>query len=505
MSLKRTSYAYQTAYQPSPVRYRPVIVWWIYALFIVLYAILLPWWQSEAVPFSVHSVAICIAAVGCLPLAVWFTQPNKQLPIFELICVAYFLRFVLPIYFFPNEIGLYGGIMQLSWEGAFHTLVLVAVGIAAMIVGYYLVSTSPLKTHFPAINLPFESGRVRTYIAGALLLGLVLQIITVTNASLISATRIQAIVNIILKQYTLAIIVLTYVTFREKERSPASVALLAIFTGIGFVNGLVTGMLWEAIHIPLMVFIMYWFVTRKVPWGLIIPLIPLIFILQDVKAEYRYEVWFGNQHYSLTEKVLLWTELTSERVGDIVTGDFQSETGSVLDQTTQRLSSLHQFIYLQEATPDMVPYFGFRSYEYFLYTWIPRVIWPEKPSPSTFIDQRDKLYLFENPVHSNTSIGIGVLPEAYISFSELGVVVIMFLQGVVFAIIGMLLNRPESEGGIAIYVLLMTDFLLRLGNGGATMIFGSLVQHMIIYIIIIGFFATNIFSRPLLARSLGRV
>jgi hypothetical protein len=140
-------------------------------------------------------------------------------------------------------------------------------------------------------------------------------------------------------------------------------------------------------------------------------------------------------------------------------------------------------------TPAFIPYYRGESYSYFLYAWIPRLLWSDKPSASAATDRLDLDYGFKYESQSVT-VAIGQLPEAYANFGVLGIGLVMALQGVVFALLDAMLNGPRSEGGRAIYLVIMAYFLNGIGSSAAVL-FGALVQYILASALIMRPFAAS--------------
>jgi hypothetical protein len=170
------------------------------------------------------------------------------------------------------------------------------------------------------------------------------------------------------------------------------------------------------------------------------------------------------------------------------------QTGSsagIIQETTSRFDLLHRFAYVGDLTPSKVPFYNGSTYSYFFLGWVPRRVWPNKPSATDSSHQLDVDYelLYDFQAYENgANIGIGLLPEAWVNFSWLGVLFIMLLQGILLSAINHALNSPRSEGGRAIYLSVM---ILSLNGIGTTfaLLFTSLFQNVIANSILLRLFA----------------
>ena len=73
-------------------------------------------------------------------------------------------------------------------------------------------------------------------------------------------------------------------------------------------------------------------------------------------------------------------------------------------------------------------------------------------------------------------IGIGHLPEAYANFGLIGVMAIMFLQGLFFGYLDRRLNCNVNFVGHAIFLSIMIYFLNGIGSSTASLFVGSMLS-----------------------------
>ena len=80
--------------------------------------------------------------------------------------------------------------------------------------------------------------------------------------------------------------------------------------------------------------------------------------------------------------MMFWTETSLSRWKEAASDSTGRGLADSVTATFSRISLLTQTANVVELTPSTVPYQGGHLYSYLLVTWIPRVIWPDKPSMS---------------------------------------------------------------------------------------------------------------------------
>ncbi len=464
-----------------------------YVAAVLAYALLFGLWQVEPVPLRVHLAAVLVAAIGFIPLARWYAQGSRGIPIFELICLSYVLQFSVPVYLQPNQVKIIGGrFVQLSWNGVFEALLLVALGLSVLIAGYYLVKNGLFAPGGPRLDLQLDPAKRASYTTFSIVIGATFTLAQAMGLSLFRIGQLQAVLGMFTGHLNLAIVLLAYQVY-GRQKAVASAPALALCLALAATVGLASGML-ETAFVPLaLVFTVRWHATRKLPTHWLALGIVAFALLNTVKGDYRKQVWYGRTQYSILEKVELWVNASLQLAEDIVQGGIWKQGAATLLQTTSRLDLLHKFVWVRQLTPDTVPYYNGDSYTYFLYGWIPRLIWPDKPSPD--INHRidvDYQFLYAG---QGATIAIGQLPEAYANFGVGGIIVVMLIQGLVFGGLECWLNGPHSEGGRAIYVTQMIFLLNGIGSS-ASMWFGALIQHTLARALIMRPFATGWSANP---------
>jgi hypothetical protein len=421
-------------------------------------------------------------------MAIWLAQEQRALPMFEIICLAYFAQYSLPVYLNANEITTVNQIVYLSWDTILQALWLIILGVSGMILCYYLVLYSPLARKITPVRLSPDPYRVRFYIAGVIAANAILALGYLLDIDLLNSVRLAAVLELIVQQMDIVLIILAYQVFTNKQRHPRLLLLLNGLLLIKFLAGLQTGMIEQAFIPVALFFLVRWHSKKKIPWIFLGISITALLFLNQVKHEYRALVWFGVDHYNSIERVVLWSELSYELVSDILAGNEYTRE-EVVESAIGRMSTLPRLALVLHMTPEVVPYYNGASYEYLIYTWVPRILWPEKPLATAVPDHMDVAYRLKVP-SSSASIRIGFIGEAYANFGVAGVLIVIPLSGAFLALFTRLFNVPGHAGSQAIYAVVMVGFLNGIGSSLPTQ-FGSIIQKSIVYTFILRLFNSD--------------
>ena len=463
-----------------------VAPWFLYIAFVTLYAVYFGLWPAEPLSGEVSFYNVILVALSVFPLFYWKLKGGLTIPMFELICVAYGVKFGLMAQLLPNEIVIWGEKYTIDDQYLSQASLFSVFGVLFTILGYYLAQRIFIKWTFNSIDLPLNGKRIYYYLIAAPVLSILFLIIGSVS------TQLQAIVGLLSGQLYLSIVLVSYY-FYDKRTSDRIIKVIFYFSlFVGLVLGLSSGFLEKAFVPLVLVTIVRWQKIRKFPWFATIVLICVMVLLNSVKKDYRSQTWYGDKGDFAT-RITLWWDLATKNVTDLVSGgDEQGDTTDEVSETFfRRLDVIHKFAWVVKKTPESIPYYQGSTYSYLLYGWIPRFIWPDKPSASADsayrLDQDYKLVGKNRIGKVNIGIG-GFLPEAYVNFGVWGIVFIMAIQGAFFAFLDRLLNSPYSQGGRAIYLAIMVFFLNGMSSSTVTL-FGAILQIVFANVLILRLFS----------------
>jgi hypothetical protein len=466
-----------------------------YATVLLLYFLLLSFWQVEPVPEAVHAASVLLVAICLLPITLWYARGGHGLPMFELICLSYALQFGSAIYTQPRQLVILSVPVYLSWDSVLRALLLTILGMVSLILGYYASKSKLISERLPQIDLPLHPKRRTYFLIGAFAVGAGIMLLQVLALAPSGSGPLGAIMRLLANQLNIVIILLAYQVYGESQKNLIRTLSLYACVAIAVLLGLATGFLEGALVPLLILLIVRWHIVRKVPWRILFASALLFILLNPVKSAYRVQAWYGESNLGLVDRITLWFDLSGEAVGDIVAGDQLGEIENLARQALARFDLIHKFAYVQDLTPAFVPYYEGSTYEYLLFGWIPRFLWPDKPVASDVNSRLDVDYgLLEQEQTSRATIGIGQLPEAYANFGPLGIIVVLLLQGISFAMLDTVLNGRRSDGGRAIYLAVMISFLNGIGSSTA-IFFGALLQNAVANVALLRLFATGFKSK----------
>lgn len=141
-------------------------------------------------------------------------------------------------------------------------------------------------------------------------------------------------------------------------------------------------------------------------------------------------------HYSLARKTTVYAQSLATALGD--EGGMEGATAS----TTDRLDRLLPLAWVIRHTPDPVPFLGGETYLPLLFKLVPRAFFDDKPSDAQGLGRRYDFVPFGNYVNA---FKVHQLGELYANFGGLGILLGMFLLGLLYRVLYELFHRPGAS------------------------------------------------------------
>lgn len=200
----------------------------------------------------------------------------------------------------------------------------------------------------------------------------------------------------------------------------------------------------EVLYTAFAVFIALWigrhgFPLRYLALGAAV--IALCVSIRGVMHEWRTEIWWSGREVSGLEGSRVLVRLLAESAQRNGASSTITHGWGVI---ARRSSNIELLADVMRRTPADIPYWNGYSYASLVGAFVPRVLWPGKPTKTMGQDFGHR-YAYLAPGDRSTSINLPVLIEFYINFGDMGVAIGMLLVGVIYGALEQLCNRAGQS------------------------------------------------------------
>jgi hypothetical protein len=182
-------------------------------------------------------------------------------------------------------------------------------------------------------------------------------------------------------------------------------------------------------------------------------------ILHNGKSAMRDKYWDQDERRIPTVTAL--PGFFSDWISEGLKKDDENQSARVANKLIERTSLFHMICLVVSATPAQQPYLNGETYAYIPGQFIPRLFWPDKP-PGHVSTSRLSVYygLQTEEETARTTIGFGMIAEAYANFGFFGI-------GAIGAFLAFWIKKIQcwaqdgpllSYGGILLVILLAWSF-----------------------------------------------
>jgi hypothetical protein len=210
----------------------------------------------------------------------------------------------------------------------------------------------------------------------------------------------------------------------HKAMFAANMALQFILTNLSLV--LVTSMI-----LFLLVLVGYFSSARRVPLALCAAAIAVFAVLHAGKHQMRDKYWgeYG-QDVAVMQVPAYYSEWISYGLAGTLHPGENDEPSAKHSSLLERASLFQLVCYALDTVPDRTPYLMGDTYSYVFPQVIPRFLWPDKPSPNDSVKILSiRLGVLSADQAETTSIGYGLITEAYANYGPYGPAVLGLLIG----------------------------------------------------------------------------
>ena len=372
--------------------------------------------------------AFALLAIPWCSFANWKKVGATTVPFFAILAFMHWVYFAVPLFFGARAMPV--TLAAISDSTLDRVLLLGVLGVVCLGLGMNTRICNRLPNVLPDLGGSKET-RIYLLVVGSACLALGV----LGEAYALGEAGRQFIITL---QHTVPTVVFAFLARRwlGGTSSLTEKCAVVIFIGIQATIGLSSGWLGSVSFLPLVLTVVYIRERRKLPVSAILIIIPVILFLQTGKDVFRQTYWYGGEEASRVERIQFWLSQSSTRCLKAASSRDFSEVGRLLTQSVDRLSLLEQSANVLEKTPNDVPYQYGRTYSYMAVTFIPRFLWPDKPTVSEANQFYQVSYGLTDPSRlDSVSIAVGFLTEGYINFGVIGIAGVMYSVGLLLGIV----------------------------------------------------------------------
>ncbi len=192
---------------------------------------------------------------------------------------------------------------------------------------------------------------------------------------------------------------------------------------------------------------------KKIPVVLVLLLIPLLSILHNGKSSMRHKYWDEEKPApSLAQAPAFFSEWVAAGLSP-QPDEVRPESNRLLE----RSSLFHLMCLVVSITPDRQPYLWGETYRDVPGQLVPRFLWPDKPLAHVSTYRLAVYYGLQTEEDTRgTTIGFGLLTEAYSNFGYAGLAVL----GICFGALARIVETKAAGNSLLTYGGLLTVVLM---------------------------------------------
>jgi hypothetical protein len=410
-----------------------------------------------------RAFASAILASLALPVWLWMSGADRTIPFMPFLTLVFAYYFALPVFLLKKFAT---GMFKAPVPEHYITLALgySLVGLYCMFAGYY----GPAKWLFgpilPRFNLQWRDMRAVKPVA--LILGF--GGLFASHAVEFLPDNLAQIGVFAADLSMVGICTLVALHLTGKLDWIRAAFLWGFLIPVRIAIGLGTGSAASGLIVGIAVAMMFASVRRSIPWKMMALGTVALFILRPAEAPYRIATWGGRlSDASVIEKAQVFGEIVYR-----ITLGGAVPPQALIDMASMRLAQFTVFGEVIADTPAMVPFWEGESFYPILFKPIPRFIMPDKPEEVSggWFGHRYGLISQEN---IKTSINLPQIVELYGNFGLIGVIVGMFIFGLIYRLLLEMYVHPGMGLGALVGGVYVSSKLIDIGSA-TSMTFGAI-------------------------------
>lgn len=413
---------------------------------------------------SMRLLATAIIVTGIYPTWRWLTGVDRGLPFMPYFSVLFVLYYAITIFLLAHYTVAYGG-PTVGPKWIVRSLSLSLLSLVLILAAYY-GSAGLLDRFTPRAKMRWTS------LGNCKLLAIVWALIGFSTYALdrtITSGSQNSQFVVYLGNLLLVGMIMLFVLQLTRRLDRWSMLFLWCFLlPARMLLGFAAGSTEKGMSVALLLIFTYSAVQRRVPWKYLAVGMVAVFMIRPVMLPMRSltrengSVLSGS---SITKKVNVFVHL----IGIAVSG--RIPYAFLFQFTAHRLSDNMIFADVVRQTPGVVAYWNGGSYEPLLYTFVPRFLYPEKPTAASGQPFGHRYGIIALEDHE-TSINLAQTMELYVNYGVTGIVLGSLLFGIIYRMIHSVFVHPEMGFGALVGAVFAFSNLFSIETG-ASMVFGG--------------------------------
>jgi len=368
---------------------------------------------------------LCVALPVLLPAFIWIRKGALGIPVLPALSGMFFIYYAMPL--LRDPIAIYGADEVVA---------------AAATVGAFLIAATlacapfltQIRRQSRILSQDFFTGAEITRLIFA---GLAVAI-TFHVAGMTDSLASLGAWSSVLRSFALTFgsIACYFVGFARASgllkgrRWAAAVVGLCALIGVAFSSLFLVGGIMNGLAAVLG----YVVTAKRIPWIGVGVAMTLLSILHAGKGEMRQKYWAAHSQQmqgTIVQLPTVMAEWVTIGTGALVYGS-ETATTSVFE----RASLVHILLLVRRATPDFIPYLEGETYALLPSMLVPRFVDTEKTTSQSGLNMLSLRYgLQQVGQSSNTTIGWGMVAEAYANFGMFAVIAVGALFGMMCGVL----------------------------------------------------------------------
>ncbi len=469
--------------------------WLIGGLGIALCAMLIPLrdWGEEGYYIPLKGAAIFLSGLvpSLIMLRALRLDPEHRranpLPYLPMVGLIYGVYFGLPVLVRDRVVFMHYIVPDV--HSISRALDLALGGWWSLLLGFYVLAPRVLSRGMKRpMRLAWDPARAGSLSIVLILIGLTATFISDSMEVRGSLAQIMRVMILLLK---VGIGILIILDLRTKPERWKRVVLWGVIVPLFLLISLRTGIVSQVLRQGAFVLMLVWSVRHRVSLILVTALLLSAILFRGNSYEYRTLLQNSGRvaELSMLDRSRIFIEIVRDR---FVTDEEDTWQRS-LDMVVNRTAQLAVLGHVVNYSPNSIPYWQGETYATLASSFIPRVIWREKPTKE--LGQRfGHRYRILVPGDRETSINLPQLVEFYINFGPVGVWLGMGMLGVLYRLLYQKLNQPGcGDGSILVGAVIFSD-LLNI-ESDFSVVWGGLLQLAIVLYAILRFSKSRKTSR----------